>query len=163
MKFNLTRLLFLVCLFGISVMHVQSQTIFLDIKKWDDTQKSSELSTLRKMTFSGTNLILNYLTGINETVETSSIRKMVFSSFTGIESNMEDAHAIQIYPNPSTDYIFLKNLPEGDASIDVYSINGIQIMNQRLHSANEQIDLSRLSKGIYFIKVNTKVLKFTKL
>lgn len=152
----------LLILFGISIMQIQSQTSSLELKKWDGTDKSIELNTLRKITFSGSNLILNYQTGSTESIVTSDIRKFTFGSFTGVDEILA-SNELCIFPNPSSDYIILKNVSEGELNISIYSINGTLIMNANLSDVNQQIDVRQLTKGIYLIKTNAKVLKFIKL
>jgi len=162
MKFKLFRTLSLFVILGIQALPVQSQTVFLDIKNLDGSDKKIELSALNKITFSNSDLILNYLVGTNENIVTSSIRKIVFSTSTGI-NDIQGDHNLFIYPNPSSDFISIKNQPEGETNILIYSIAGTQIMRIQHYPGNEPIDISRLTRGIYIIKVNNKALKFTKL
>jgi len=163
MKFKLFRTLFLSVILGMNIMPVKSQTVFLDIKKWDGADKKIELSALNKITFSNTDLILNYLAGTNENVATSSIQSLVFSTTTGFNKILEDKKTLLIYPNPSNDFISLKNVPETEVNITIYTVSGNQIMSFHNYSANELINISHLNKGIYIIKVNNQALKFTKL
>ena len=51
-----------------------------------------------------------------------------------------------VYPNPTTDIIYF-NITEGQAS--VYDVNGKLVLSESLQSA--QLDISSLSKGMYFI------------
>jgi len=159
MKFKLI----LIILVGISSMQIQSQTISLDLNKWDGTNKSIALNTLQKITFSGSNLVLNYQTGNTESIATSDISKLVFSSPTGFNDILMASNQLCVFPNPSTDYIRLKNLPEGEITITIYSISGTELLNSKLSNANQQIDVRQLKKGIYLVKLNANVLKFIKL
>jgi hypothetical protein len=54
-----------------------------------------------------------------------------------------------IYPNPTTGVVQLKNVSNGTL-IRVYSISGQQVLEDRVE--NEQIDLSPLKPGWYFLK-----------
>lgn len=161
MNLKFTSKLLLILLIGIGTAHVHCQNLSLNIQKWDGSEKSVELNQLRKITFSGTNLTINYQLGTSESLETSLVRKMVFGPFTAVNNLFEDAGTVLIYPNPSADFIYFKNLPEGTNNIIVCSINGVQIMN--VTSDTKRIDLSRLTKGVYLVKINNQVLKFTKL
>jgi len=163
MKLKLFSALFLFALFGIGVMNLQSQTVSLGIMKWDNSDKSVDVNSLRKITFGSGNLILNYQTGNVENVPASSIRKMVFTSVTGVNDLHVDTKSLVVYPNPGIDYISLKNLPAGDLQVTVYTLCGNQLLNLQHYSNVDQINISELTKGVYIIKVNNQALKFMKL
>ena len=75
---------------------------------------------------------------------------------------------LSVYPNPVQDKLNI-NLTgyEGASEIRVYDVNGRQVAAQRSASVNTQIDIARLGKGMYLVKVftangevlNTKVVK----
>jgi hypothetical protein len=163
MKFKHSGILSLVFLFGIGILQLQSQSYSLNIKRWDSTENNIELSTIKKITFLGTDFIINYQKGSTENYATSSVRKIVFGSYSGLKETLSETNPLQIFPNPSGDFITLKNQPEGVANLSIYSICGTQIMNLQHYSCNVPIDISWLTKGIYIIKVNNQALKFTKL
>ena len=164
MKYKLSRKLLLVFVLASIVLQVSSQTVSLDLKNWDGTAKSIELSTLRKITFSGTDMILNYKSGNTESIATSGIRKLVFGTFTDVKNVIEDnKNVLLLFPNPSVDYISLKNTQNQAMDISIYSAGGSQIMSFSLLNSNDQIDIRGLFRGVYLIKANDKVLKFIKL
>lgn len=73
--------------------------------------------------------------------------------------NTEDFKAgnLSFYPNPVKDKLNLNLINSGN--IDSYSISdvtGKQILNQKVNSANVEIDFSGFSKGIYLIKVTSE-------
>lgn len=161
-----TKLLWTLSLFvvlGINVLPVQSQTFFLDIKKWDSVDQKIQLNALNRITFSNTDLILNYLAGTNDNIATSSIQSIIFGTNTGIKNIQVDKNTLSIYPNPSNDFIFLKNGLETNVNISIYSVSGYQIMSLQNYSVNDPINISQLNKGIYIIKINNKALKLSKL
>lgn len=162
MKHNLFLTLFLFCMFGFGVVTVFSQSTLLGIKKTDGSEKNISLSALGKITFSENNLILNYPGGSNEVVAISSIRKLVFGAPTGVSLSKVDK-SIRIYPNPATDYIVLKDVPEGEMCVSIFSVSGSPVLRLPLSSASQPIDISRLPQGLYILKVNNQALKFTKL
>ncbi len=70
---------------------------------------------------------------------------------------------IVIYPNPTSDFIQLNNLE--NACISISDILGKTITHVANYSKNEKIDVSKLEKGIYFVKIknnNFLVLMFIK-
>ena len=66
---------------------------------------------------------------------------------------------VSIFPNPATNIlkIQLPNLVDS-ASIILYSVKGQKIKEVVGISKNAAIDLSNLSKGIYFISIETEKL-----
>jgi hypothetical protein len=69
-----------------------------------------------------------------------------------------------IYPNPAFDKLYIKNVTSSNATIMIFDMKGIIILNDKLIS--EQIDISNLSKGIYTVKLidsgNILINKFVK-
>jgi len=75
---------------------------------------------------------------------------------------------LSVYPNPVQDKLNI-NLTgyEGVSEIRLFDVNGRQVAAQRTAQVNSQMDISKLAKGIYLVKVftaggevlNTKVVK----
>jgi len=69
------------------------------------------------------------------------------------------------YPNPVTTNLVLSNKTPM-TSVRVISVLGQEVWSKELHDLTATLDLSRLTKGIYFVKVTTqdqeKVLKINK-
>jgi len=59
---------------------------------------------------------------------------------------------IIIYPNPTKDKLFYKNLPK-DATITIYNMMGEVCLIQRTSRPSGEFTGASLSKGIYFVKV----------
>lgn len=74
-----------------------------------------------------------------------------FHAVVGVKELKSNNKNISIYPNPSKG-IFNINSSNTINSIEVYNIIGTLISKPEL-SLNNQIDLSSLSKGMYFLKV----------
>lgn len=161
MKLKFTSAFFL-CLFcGMINLPLHSQNFSLELKKWDGTGKSIALDNLRKITFSGTDVVFSYTAGSPENVPVSEIRKFMFSSYTGLNSTLSSD--IHVFPNPSSDYITLSNLSDKNTTVELYTLSGMHVMSSVVFAGSDRIDVRRLSKGIYIIKVNNTVLKFTKI
>ena len=73
--------------------------------------------------------------------------------------------AIKIYPNPTdgqlTIELLKKTLGENN-SIEIRGISGQLVLTESLNSIKKQLDISHLSKGIYFITVRNAVRVETK-
>lgn len=61
---------------------------------------------------------------------------------------------INIYPNPTKDIVNIK-LPEGDFTIKIMDLSGKIIERYSYINTNESIDLSTLSSGIYYVKIES--------
>jgi streptogramin lyase len=66
-----------------------------------------------------------------------------------------------IYPNPSNNYITLKSLIEL-GTISIYNSLGEIVLQKRSKNATEQIDVSKLSSGIYTIMVQGRYKRLIK-
>jgi len=63
-------------------------------------------------------------------------------------------NAVNIYPNPSTDFIQIKvNGIDANLNVEVMSLSGNVIIQQALLSNNESISVDHLSTGLYFVKI----------
>lgn len=68
--------------------------------------------------------------------------------------------ALSIYPNPTNTVIYISNYEQNINEVKIVDITGKTI--KTLARADKEIDVSYLSRGIYFVKVSDKVLKFVK-
>lgn len=66
---------------------------------------------------------------------------------------------LNLYPNPSQDIITVENAPIG--TYQLFDSYGKKINDINLNYENTQIDVSKLSNGVYFIIGNQLNLKFT--
>lgn len=64
-------------------------------------------------------------------------------------SNELPNEMLVVYPNPSSDLIFIKNISE-DSKLELFNSNGIKVSNQK----GNQINISSFPSGIYILSVN---------
>jgi hypothetical protein len=70
---------------------------------------------------------------------------------------------IQLSPNPANDLLYIDNLNESDLEIFIYNSTGKKINSYQLKSGKNNINISNLTPGFYFIKEqNGKVSKIVK-
>ena len=69
-----------------------------------------------------------------------------------------------VYPNPSHDILFVETCHGASLQSEYHITNlmGQTIMSGKIASENQQIDVSELSEGIYFIKIGEVTMKFLK-
>ena len=83
-----------------------------------------------------------------------------YGNLTVYKNTVED---FVIYPNPSNDFISILNTDHENGTIQIYNSMG-QLIKKAPVTKGLQINISNLSKAIYFIKLNdnAKTLKFVK-
>jgi hypothetical protein len=62
-------------------------------------------------------------------------------------------NAINIYPNPVTDRLFITCFDRKDLNMQIYNILGELILQRKLNNSSNEIDISALRKGIYIVKI----------
>ncbi len=65
---------------------------------------------------------------------------------------------IGVYPNPTSDQLIVTNLI-GNNTINLYTINGIQIQSYKTNTENKIIDIQHLTSGSYILEVISKGTK----
>jgi len=75
--------------------------------------------------------------------------------------SVEGKNGICIYPNPVQNELFFNNLTADNLQFCIINLTGKQIVTGKL-SNNKSIDVSSLSKGIYFLKVKNETFKIVK-
>lgn len=69
--------------------------------------------------------------------------------------------SIDIFPNPTSDYIYLKSKKSSTLSVQIYNSLGVSMWNQEVE--NElQIEVAGWSAGVYYIKVQDETIPFIK-
>jgi hypothetical protein len=74
---------------------------------------------------------------------------------TGVEENL--ASNISVYPNPANDFVTVANAE--NANIVIVNMLGEVVANVNNASSNQNIDISKLANGTYFVKVDGEVFK----
>lgn len=157
-KFTFLIILNLVVTFGI-----QAQNLVLKAK--DGTITTKQLGTVKRITFSNNNLLVNYQSGPVETYPLTSLSILSFkSTVTGVDqSSLSGTRIMMIYPNPVKDVINLVNAPDTEFTVSIYRMNGVLVLSTQVNSTRKSINVSYLSGGLYLLKVNDQSFKFIKL
>ena len=74
---------------------------------------------------------------------------------TGISSFTRPAELkqIQVFPNPSIDFIQVRGDIGFPSAIRIYNMTGRLIREERIESGDQQIDISGLQEGLYIIRL----------
>ena len=128
----------------------------------DGSRAGSLLSMLDRITFHGSSMVLKKTDATFSTYVFSDIQNMTFGLYSGISDVEAGQNELAIYPNPATNYIQLKNAPQGVLDMVVYGLEGTVFLHKKLKDNMQQVDIHDLAAGLYLLKVNGRTFKFRK-
>ncbi len=161
MKLNnkfLIRFLFAIFLFVSYNACAQTNIV---INYYTGTQQQYAVEDSGKLFFSNDDLIIK--TSLESTeinIPVSIISKITFKNSLAVEDIKQNREKIIIYPNPATNYFKISS-KEAKSTLNIYNSVG-QLVLSKVYKKNEDINVSNLLPGIYFIKVNGSTLKLIK-
>lgn len=156
----LIRVFFFFVAISMNCMEAQNNLI---LKFNDGSEASSLLTTLNKITFSGSNIVFNHTDASTSLYLIPTVRKITFGVYSDVPGVIAAKTLISAYPSPATDFILLKDAPEGILNILIIRMDGVVMINKKLFSNKTPIDISGLASGLYLLKINNTTLKFSKL
>lgn len=77
-----------------------------------------------------------------------------FEIITGIDEIGNSNDIITIYPNPTSDKLYIQG-SDKDYKVEIVSISGIVMVQKRV-AGNSYVDISNLVDGPYFVKINDR-------
>ena len=103
----------------------------------------------------------------NDTITNSSV-SLTFSKncggYVNIPDQIKNTQQIKIYPNPTSDDLTIEDLQK--STLEITNIQGQTILQQTLQQGKTDIDIRRLAKGVYILRlcsndktVVTKIVK----
>jgi arabinogalactan endo-1,4-beta-galactosidase len=103
----------------------------------------------------------SYSKGAWDADESPSIAMDAFldKSTLSVENVKKLNGVFNVYPNPSKSIITINALENRVNTIKLYSLNGNILIEKKGNYKNLEVDISKLTAGIYFIKINNKVVK----
>jgi len=99
----------------------------------------------------------NSVTNLLEPLIAETRTYSIFDGYVGVEDIA--AENILVYPNPTSDIIFLPKDIQGEY-VSVYNMSGL-LTKTALKSNNSQLDVSELTSGNYILKIETEKGIFT--
>ncbi len=87
--------------------------------------------------------------------ESERVELMVSVSPTLSMDNPSLLDEVKIYPNPTSNYLFIELPTVNNDLYSIYDINGRLLLKGDLASENNRIDISKLNSGVYILKVST--------
>ncbi len=76
-------------------------------------------------------------------------------------NNPDSFQYISVYPNPTADYIIIDKQEVNESKYSIFNISG-QIIKKGTIPTNGKINLSKLYKGLYILKIDNEVFKIIK-
>jgi len=78
----------------------------------------------------------------------------------GIDDISSDDLNYTIYPNPTSDYLFVKKNNIAIEKVELFNVLGQKILDVKMDNEEEiKLDVSKYSDGFYFIKINNEFTK----
>ena len=144
---------------------------YFTIEKSSDFKSWQELAIVSGA--GNSNKTLNYSSVDNNPFDRTYYRlkqtdfdgKYSYSKIIVVEMQQKENSHISIYPNPAYSSITVTGSKKELSSIIIYNTIGQSVMNLVSFDRNDgiiDVDISKLSKGIYFIRTSTQVNKLIK-
>lgn len=138
---------------------VTSQTMV--IQKTDGTEISEDISLLQNFTLPSYSLQLLFSNQQTQSFSLADIQKIYFQNV--VSAQQVDAQSdISIYPNPVSTQLYIKNIPDGGASLQLYKLDGQLVNSYNITSSEAPIDMTQMSVGMYLLKINNQGFKIIK-
>jgi predicted outer membrane repeat protein len=73
-----------------------------------------------------------------------------------------DTAPILVWPNPVSDYLYLKNVPAAANFVEILRLDGQLLLQQTTDNAFQMVEVSALPAGMYLLKIGRSRLLFVK-
>lgn len=144
----------IILLLALGLTSLQAQTMF--VKKSDDTQTSFTLTNVRKLTFPSGKMLI---TKTDETTVEYTLNGLRYLSFLDHSTSIPklanaSTKGFSTFPNPvkNTLNVNLSGIANPRGIISILSVNGKLLQTKQVTSSAVSLDVSTLSKGVYFCR-----------
>ncbi|HOE38047.1 MAG TPA: T9SS type A sorting domain-containing protein [Bacteroidales bacterium] len=147
-KNKFIKLILVFGIFAFYVLPISAQSMYINT---NETQEIYQLSSISKLSFSASDLIVHKTDNSTATHAISEIRYMSFSDYVDIFTPSEQEDMLTVYPNPVSNLLNI-NLPSDKLGGDLLmlSLDGKTLMSHKLVDSQTAIDLNTLPQGVYF-------------
>lgn len=70
--------------------------------------------------------------------------------------DLKDVAGIKIFPNPTSDLLFLQSDKELIETVEIIDVSGKNVWNSRINGFNAEFSIQHLPKGVYIVNIKTK-------
>lgn len=129
---------------------------------YDGNVQNFSVATSGKLYFDASNVLIKTDASVTTptTIPVALIRKITFGGNLANET-FEAANSLTLYPNPGAQEVRISSIVDQPLKTQVYTLTG-QLVMQGEYQPNQSIDVSGLTSGLYFFKINGVTLKFSK-
>jgi hypothetical protein len=147
---------------GIGGLQAQSM---LYVKEKAGNQTAFPIPGIRKLNFTGGNVVVTDTNAGTETFPVSGIRFLSFRNFfTGIQDpGTNQAGKLRLYPNPVNDELIIEYAGDHDGlTIEILDLQGRVLQSHNMDFSKIKLNVTRLEPGIYFSRIHAKSRVFVK-
>lgn len=92
--------------------------------------------------------------GANSATSCYTLRVALGTASRGGDQTISDVQKVEVFPNPANNIINL-NLTgyTGKSDVSIFDVNGRVVLNRQVSAVNTQLDISKLSAGVYMIRI----------
>lgn len=120
-----------------------------------------DTENVRKISFEQDKLHVTLDDGQLRSYDFTSFHRIYFTEKEASELNPVGAAELYLYPNPVSDNLYLRGVSAG-ASYEMYDARGEKVGEGVALGEEIHFPVANFDRGIYFLKVDAKVLKFIK-
>lgn len=163
-----TKKIIALLFFGLAFLGLKAQTMY--VRPSPGAQTAYGVANIKRLTFSGGNLVVTTATGNSGSHLLASNRYLNFTDLTLETTTQELAtHRFYVYPNPVTSVLHITNQDQFHqiSGLAIISLQGRLLLEQNGLNANTtEVDLATLPQGMYFCKITSNnqfhTIKFLK-
>ena len=161
MKHLLRKRLLLVfaILFIRNILYAQQVEIHAVITKTDGCELLYDLDESDRISFPNDEILVITQNGSDIQIPISEIRKVTFDEILATADNVTES--IGIFPNPVSSTFAISGI-NGFQQLSIYSIDGRLVRHDTIGNG-QNIDISELPQGLYYVNINKQNLKLIKL
>ncbi|MCU0370185.1 MAG: T9SS type A sorting domain-containing protein [Bacteroidales bacterium] len=134
----------------------------LIIRLNDGNENSSQLNTVQKVYFSDNELVVDFISGLDDRYTLSDVRKIYFDPMVSVDEPCRDEHELVVYPNPAGDHISVQGIPGNGEKLMIFSMDGRLVISRDINADHEYIDINGLPAGLYLIHTSGSSTKFVR-
>lgn len=127
-------------LYNVSLQPITFGTQAYTISLANETVTVSNVSLFQE---TGTYQEINYCSAIADNCTSNSI------------NNITDENEISVFPQPAEDLLQIRNQSSHQIQLTLYNELGIKVMDKKLTDELNSLDISELSRGIYFYSISS--------
>ena len=149
----------LIIVLFLSGLYLSSQAVNITVIRMNGT--TEEIKQLSVIKFLSGNTIQCKLTN-GRTNQVDNVRTITFDGLVGTAvDNVILESSISVYPNPTADMLIVEGVTAKE-TINIYSLNGNQVLSVMTQEGVNTINVSGLPNGIYLLKYANESFKLIK-